>query len=96
MHATLQALLEGEMDQSKLDGKARKRAWFGRVWGRVYPWSLMGWLWTALFFVLIILLLVHIEALKRAGDPHVDQWYLAIAPLMIIYLIVAYMKSAKP
>ena len=84
------------MDQSKLDGKTPKRAWFGRVWGRIYPWSLMGWLWTGLFFALFTALIVHIKTLESIGAPHADRWYLAMAPLVIIFLIVGYKNSAKP
>ncbi|MFT4074317.1 MAG: hypothetical protein QM647_02215 [Asticcacaulis sp.] len=85
-----------QMDQAKLDGIKPKRAWFGRVRGRVYPWSLMGWLWTALFFMLFTVLIVHIKTPERVSAPHADRWYLAMALLVIIFLIIAYKKSEKP
>ena len=55
----------------------------------------MGWLWTALFSILFTLLMMHINALERTGDPHADQWYWAIGGLVILFLVVAYKKSAK-
>lgn len=84
------------MDQKKLDGTKPARPWFGRAWGRIWPWGLMGWLWTGLFFSLMIGLIIHVKALDRAGDTSADQWFMALPILVIVYLIVAYAKSRKP
>ena len=83
------------MDQKKLDGTRLKRPWFGRVWGRLWPWSLMGWLWTIIFVCLMMVLIAHIKSLESSHDPTADRWWLAFPVLVIVFLVVAYRNSRK-
>ncbi|ESQ91473.1 hypothetical protein ABAC460_05680 [Asticcacaulis sp. AC460] len=83
------------MDQNKLDGKSPKRAWFARHWGRVWPWSPVGWGLTLCFFAAFIGLLVYTKRIEAAGGD-TQPWFLGQMALFFGFSILVYATSRKP